>query len=155
MIRLSLRYNRLTFQTSGKISDCLRGIYGICLKLMKKTESWQHVNQLDLETLEFRPKNLPWHSPRECGEGEFATHLSSNEILRQSATETQPGLCRGEKNKQLWVVINLFTPVILGPPISQLSNSNNQSWKKVICCVVDGVWSHSQPLIRFSITIIP
>ena len=101
------------------------------------------------------PKNLPGHSQRHFGEGEFATHLSSNEILRQSATETQPGLCCGEKNRQLWVVINLFTPVILGPPILQLSNSNNRSLKKVLCCVVDGVQSYLQPLIRFSITIIP
>lgn len=41
---------------------------------------------------------------RENGEDEFGTHLSSHEILCQSATERKrerhPGLCQGERERE-------------------------------------------------------
>ena len=49
MNRLSLRHNRVKFQGFKKLTDCFRGIYGICLKSIKKNRKITTCNRLDLE----------------------------------------------------------------------------------------------------------
>ena len=52
MNQVSLRINRLKFKTSGELLVMLEAIYGIHLELVRVISTW---NQLDLETLGFRP----------------------------------------------------------------------------------------------------
>ena len=64
MNRMSLRNNRLKFNTAGNLPIIFRGIYRIYFNLTKKNRRMSTCNRLDLQTLGSQPvmpKNLPDH----------------------------------------------------------------------------------------------
>ena len=106
MNRLSLRNNRLKIhQDCRKITDHVRGIYGIYPNLIKENLRMPTFNRFDLQTLGSRPiimpKNLPGHCQcwTECrgllGRSHFLLAVAGNSKYSIKSVSSKSGVQAG------------------------------------------------------------